>query len=232
MLRVHVIRTLMGFAMGYLLYRSVPLSIPVAILFLAYSIIGKDTTVKKKKRMMSGKLREFLICLEPHLGTSGTFPKAFEGAVKDYERMYGKDELYGSLSVCNTGFSLNESTGEVLVSMARRIDIEDAYLFAESIDICEDTGGNLMEITKHTIGMISEKIRLEKDIETVLASCRLEQLLISVIPAAILVLLSVGADSYLSPLYVTTGGRIAMTAAGFIFCISWIAGNKITRIEV
>jgi tight adherence protein B len=57
-------------------------------------------------------------------------------------------------------------------------------------------------------------------------------MIVSIMPAVILVLLTAGAESYMEPLYETVAGRLVMTAAGAIFGLSWYTGKKITSLEV
>ena len=85
MLRLHIGRTLLGLAIGYLLYRSVLLCIPVGILFIAYSLLDGKSAKQRYMMSMETRFRNFLICLEPLLGTSENFSTAYAKAVEDTE---------------------------------------------------------------------------------------------------------------------------------------------------
>ncbi|MBN1623770.1 MAG: hypothetical protein JW903_05340 [Clostridia bacterium] len=164
--------------------------------------------------------------------SSENFSSAYFRAVADYEKMHGEDVLLLVLKSGAARFRINNSAGDVLNHIAEKTDIEDAYLFAGSIESSEETGISVIDITNHTIGIITEKIQLKNELLMILSGKRFEHILVSIIPAAILVLLSVGAGSYLSPLYETIAGKIVMTVAGIIFCASWYTGKQITSIEV
>jgi tight adherence protein B len=230
--RRHIIYIISGFALGYLMYRSIPLSILIGMLFLIYSMISIKREVRNANDRLNFKFREFLICLEPLLKTSGTFSISFIEAYGDYERMYGQDELYPILKGAVLEMKMNRHIGIVLKNMAVKISSEDAGLFASCLAFTEESGGNIIDITDRIVGIVTEKIRMKEEIRHLLAAKKFEHLLIAIIPIVILILLSAGVDSYMNPLFDSSGGKIVMTIAGLMFAASWFVGNKITEIEV
>lgn len=230
--RKHLIYILSGAVLGHLMYRNITMSMLIGMIFFIYSMISKRKGEREAKDRMNFKFREFLICLEPLLKTSGTFSMSFMEAYKDYEGMYGQDELYPILKAAVFEMEMNRHIGLVLGNMAVKISSEDAVLFASCLAYTEESGGNIIDITDRIVGIITEKIRMKKEIGHLLAAKRFEHILISVIPVFILILLSAGTESYMNPLYETPGGKIVMTAAGLMFAGSWFAGNRITEIEV
>ncbi|HPJ21179.1 MAG TPA: hypothetical protein PLP30_06865 [Clostridia bacterium] len=232
MLRLHIGRTLLGLAIGYLLYRSVLLCIPVGILFIAYSLLDGKSAKQRYMMSMETRFRNFLICLEPLLGTSENFSTAYAKAVEDYGRMHGSDNLLPILISGTARFRVNSMAGDVVRHIAEKTKLEDAWLFAGSLEGSEETGSNVVEITGHTLGIITEKIQLKNELVTMLSGRRFEHMIVSIMPAVILVLLTAGAESYMEPLYETVAGRLVMTAAGAIFGLSWYTGKKITSLEV
>lgn len=232
MIKSHVLRSLLGYAIGFLLYRSFVISFLVAILFTVVSFLDRKRERKKKNKIMTLCFRDFLISLEPILKSSETFGIAYAKAIEDYEKMHGTDVLIPILRTGLARFRINEKTDKIMSQIAKKADIEDAYLFAGSIKNSEETGISIIDITNQVIGIITQKIQLMMEIDGILAVKKFEHILVSLIPAIILLFLSVGADSYMAPLYQTLSGRIVMTTAGLIFGISWYTGKKITSIEV
>ena len=228
----HIIHIPMGFVLGYLLYRNFIVSAIFSAAFLMYSILNKRGMEKEDTRRMNAGFREFLICLEPILKTSGSFSVSFEKACEDYEGIYGLDDLCRILKRAVLELKMNRHTGLVLRKVATGIKSEDARLFASFVSYTEESGGNVVYITDRIIGIMTEKMRMSGEIKHLLAAKKFEHTLISIIPVGILALLSAGTESYMDPLYKTAGGRIVMTVAGLLFAVSWYAGNRITSIEV
>ncbi len=60
MLREHLFKSLLGFVIGFLLYRNMLMCIPVAGLFLVYSLIDKNPAKDKRKHILTARFRDFL----------------------------------------------------------------------------------------------------------------------------------------------------------------------------
>ncbi len=221
-----------GFAMAHIMFASFLISLASAVIFLALSVSDSNVDKMKRDREMAERFYDFLICLLPVLGSSGTVSKAFLKAAGDYRKMHGGDSLYKWISGITGRFDINTSTEKILNELAGKIDIEDAYIFARSIAVCEETGGNIKEITVRTINILAGKMRMEKKINVLLSGKRLEQRIITAAPFALLVVLYATTGSYLEPLYTTVTGRIVMGLAGLLFICEWILCKKVMAIEV
>ena len=232
MINKHIVRGIIGFAAGYVMYKSIIMSFTGMALFVLFSFLNRQESVKLKKQLMTERFLVFLTYLEPLLMTSGTFSRFFTEAVSDYRQIHGKDELYAILYSAVNGFRLNLSTSTVLADMAVRLNVEDAYLFAGSVSICESAGGNLIAVTRKTADLLGGKIKIIREINIILSGKRMEQKIITIMPLFLIGLLSIVSESYLAPIYETTAGRVVMSAAGLLFLAEWVLCKKITGIKV
>lgn len=223
---------ILGFFTTYLLYKSLWVSLAGMIIFILYGLIDKKSIEEDRVKKIQAAFLDYLMCLEPLLKTSGTFCKAFSEAVSDYKRFHGTDELSVYLDAAVNDFMMNSSTSEILKRMADKLDIEDAYSFAQSMSVCEITGGNAVEITEKTTELLVGKIRILCEINTVLSGKVLEQKIITMMPFILLGLFTISAKSYLEPLYSTSEGKIVMSIAGVLFLTQWLVGKRITSIKV
>ncbi|MCD6323326.1 MAG: hypothetical protein J7L77_09925 [Clostridiales bacterium] len=223
---------ILGFCSVYLLYKNVWFSMAGMLVFVFYGVMDKKSLEEERRKKIQAKFLDFLMCLEPLLKNSGTFCIAFSEAVSDYKRFHGEDELSFYLDAAVNDFMINISTSDVLIGMAKKMKLEDAYAFAKSMAICELTGGNAVDVTERTTELLVGKIRILCDIGTSLSGKVLEQKIITIMPFMLLGLFAVTAKSYLEPLYNTYEGKIVMTIAGALFLIQWFIGKKITSIKV
>ncbi len=223
---------ILGFCSVYLLYKNVWISMVGMLIFVLYGVMNKKGLEEDRNKRIQAKFLDFLMCLEPLLKNSGTFCMAFSEAVSDYKRFHGGDELSFYLDAAVNDFMINISTSDVLIGMAKKMQLEDAYAFAKSMTICELTGGNAVEVTERTTELLVEKIRILCDINTNLSGKVFEQKIITIMPFMLLGLFAVTAKSYLEPLYNTFEGKIVMTIAGVLFLGQWFIGEKITSIKV
>lgn len=227
-----MLNALIGFVLAYIMFASFGIAVLTAMIFFVVSLFNTDIDKTKRDREMSERFYDFLICLQPVLGSAGTISNAFTKAAQDYRNMHGSDQIYGWIFSITGKFGINKPTEKILYELAQKIDIEDAYIFARSIAICEETGGNIKEITTRTINILAGKMRIEKKINVLLAGKKLEQKIITAAPFALLLLLYITTKSYLEPLYTTVAGRIVMIIAGILFICEGLLCKKVMDIEV
>ncbi|MFO7611116.1 MAG: hypothetical protein R6W99_01325 [Clostridia bacterium] len=232
MLRKHLLRGAAGFSSLYVLYKNIPAAMVGAVVFILFGILDKKENKKARDADLTDRFLDFLICLEPVLNSSAAFPGLFAEAVADYKGIHGGDSMCRYLEDAVKGFRMNYITSDVLYEMARNIDIEDAQLFAASISVCERNGGNLVEITRRTTGILSGKIHIKRNIEVIISGRKFEQKVITAMPIALVMVFSMTAGSYLAPLYSSFAGRIAMSTAGLMFLAQWYFCRKVADIGI
>ncbi len=216
----------------YFLFKNIPICLIGGVVFSLISLLDKKERKKSRTLTMQVCFFDFMICLEPLLRAAGTFPSAFKEAVLDYMRFHGEDEFSKYIRSAVNEFKINRPTTKVLLDLAQKIDIEDAHIFASSMAICEETGGNAIDVTQSTVDILVGKMKVQSDIQTGLSGRIFEQKVITMMPFLLLGLFSIVADAYLEPLYTSVAGRVVMAFAGAIFLLQWLIGKKIINIEV
>ena len=126
----------------------------------------------------------------------------------------------------------NMSTDSILQSFAEHLDIEEAYLFCDSIIICEKKGADLNRTIKETIAFIKEKRSIEQEIEVITEEQKTERFIVILCPLLILALFNTMGTGYLDIQYEGFLGRAIMTAAGILFLISSYLAKKILEVKV
>lgn len=221
-----------GIISAYLLYRNIWVSAAAMVIFSGYAFLSRKNSKTEVIRKVRERFLDFLMCLEPLLKSSETFSRAFTEAAADYRRFHGKDKLSKYLAAASNDFHLNKPTHEILISLAEKTEIEEARTFAQSISICESTGGNAVEITGRTTGLLIWKMRILCDINTMLSGRKFEQKVITVMPFLLLTLFFFTQESYLEPLYSCPEGRMVMSVAAALFLGQWIIGRRLMEIRV
>ena len=80
--------------------------------------------------------------------------------------------------------------------------------------------------------MLGDKIDIKKEIETTLAAKKAEQMVMSLMPAGIILYLKLTSPGFLGVLYGNPFGIAAMTLCLGIYGFSYWLGRKIVDIEV
>lgn len=221
-----------GFTAGQVMYGCIPVSFAIGVLFLLIPALNGKAAERALKKETAEQFLDFLICLMPVLEASRTFPGAFKKAVEDYERMHGKNRLCGIAAAVSMKFGINMSTREAMREFAAKLDIEDARIFAQSIAVCEETGGDIKSVTGRAVRILAGKMRTEQKISVLFAGKIVERKIVTAAPLLLLVILRLTGGSYLEPLYITGIGRVVMTIAGILLAAEWYLGGKVMEIEV
>src|SRR5204863_539153 len=95
-----------------------------------------------------------------------------------------------------------------------------------------ETGGNTAEVLDRVTETIRERFDLRRLVRTLTAQGRLGGLIVSVLPIALIAIISVANPTYLDPLLHNSGGRVLLTAGFVLILIGWIAIRRIINIKV
>ncbi len=222
------------FAVAYLFYRSILLSVllcPLGIFYLKYK---RKQIILKRRYELNLQFKDLLTSLSSSLSAGKALENAFSNALEDLLVLYPNDDAYiiRETSVIIHKLSLNTAVEEAISDLAKRSKLEDIMNFSDVIHICKRTGGNLIDAIKNASGIISDKIEMKQEIETLLTSRRFEQKILNIMPAAMILILSLTAQDYIEPVFTTVQGRLAMTFCLFLLMISYFLSSKIMNIKM
>ncbi|HOJ12534.1 MAG TPA: pilus assembly protein TadB [Clostridiales bacterium] len=222
------------YLLSYLLYKNHLLSFMISFSALLYPRFKVKKIINKRKEDLNVQFKDMLYSLQSSLWAGKPIELAFREVVKDLHILYPDPETYIILESSNIAgkIEMNETVENAVADFGERSGIDDIQDFAEVLQICKRTGGNLVEVVKRTTSIINDRIEMKQDINTMLAKRNLERRVLNIIPVAVLILLSVTADDYINPVYCTVTGRIAMTFAALMFVIAYLISKKIMDIDI
>ena len=158
---------------------------------------------------------------------------AWKEVQKELEVMYGTSSLFfKEVNEINHSVALNVPIEKMIVQFAYRSGLEDVIVFAELFSYGKRSGGNWRRMMQDVVQHIQDKYDACKEIEVMVASKKLEQQVLNVIPLGILLFLQLTSWDYMSVLYHNPIGIVCMS-----FCLIGYAGaiflaEKILQIQV
>lgn len=221
-------------AVSYMFYRSLLLSLIISPLGLIYLKYRRKQIIAKRKNELNLQFKDLLVSLSSSLAAGKTLEKAFESALSDLYVLYPSDDAYivRETRIIINRLSLNTTVEEAISDFANRSYIDDIRNFSDVIIICKRTGGNLVEAIKNSSRIISDKIEMEHEIDTLLSSRKFEQKILNVMPIAMIFILSTTAAEYIQPIFTTAMGRVAMTVCLLLLMTAYLVSNKIMDIRM
>lgn len=226
----YVVGLIIGFVGTYIFFDMIPLSVIVGILAGFGGVIVYHGILKKKRsRTLTLQFKDMLESLSTSIGAGKNVPNAMEDAKKDMENQYGQYsyifmELYTIIEGIRNGISVEE----LLVDFGIRSENEDIMNFADVFATANRQGGNMKEIIYETKSMISQKIDIEMEIQTMLSSNKNELNIMLVLPFVVVI----ATKSFTNAGGFSVVNFLVKLAALVMFIGAYFLGQKLIEIKV
>ena len=187
---------------------------------------------KRWKKQINLEFREGMQGIAAALNAGYSIENAFAEAGNDLELLYGKrsalaPEFRTIVSKCQ----LNQPVEEALQELAVRVEVEDIRRFAEIFQTAKRTGGDLIAITRTTADRISEKIEVQREIESMSAGKRMEAQVMNCVPLGMILYFWICSPDFLSCLY-QGNGRVIMTFFLVVYLLAYYWSERIIQIKI
>ena len=117
-----------------------------------------------------------------------------------------------------------------MLDFAERSGLEDVRSFADVFEVCNRKGGNLKKIVTQTRDIISEKMEIEMEIDTLLAGNKNELNIMMVMPLIIVFMLNgLGTGTVNANTFQNIALKLFCIA---LFGVAYYLGKKLTDIKI
>ena len=233
LLKYGCVGMLLGACVVWLCYHSVfaaPVAVPVMIV---YVLAKKKQKREERQRLLNYHFRDFLSSLHTNLLAGYSLENGVRMSASDLAKLYGKrDPLAAELKDITGQMRFGKPVEQLFLELGTRSGVEDIMNFSEVLVIAKRTGGDMSHILESTWRNICEKIDTRQEIDTVTASRRYEQSIMSFMPAGIILYMRVTFEGFSDKIYGNPAGAILMTFCLILYAGAFAAGRKMCRIEV
>lgn len=221
-------------AAGWVFYQNVILSAVLACGGILFPKYQTKVLIKKRKRQLTLQFKDMLYSLSSAVSSGSSVERGFTLALEDMRNQYVDPKTYiiRELELIESRLSLNQNIEEILRDLGVRSGIEDIVTFASIFEISKRTGGNIVDIIRQTTDVISDKIEVEAEMETMLSGKKMEQKVLTAVPIVLLLLLTKTTGDFMYPVFHTLGGRVVSTIALCMIAAGSIWSRKITDIQI
>lgn len=218
---------------AFLFYRSFwgIIFLPIVFIFL-YKREKKLGHERRSQKLLEEFISGIRV-LDTSLQVGISMENAWREVQKELKIMYGEDSyFFQEVREINHSVSLNVPVEKMVLDFGYRSGLEDIITFGELFAYGKRSGGNWRRIIQEVSQHIQDKYDARKEIEVMVASKKLEQQVMNVIPLGILLFLQVSSWDYMSVLYYNPTGIVCMSVclAGYGGAI--ILSEKILQIQV
>lgn len=233
LLKYGCVGMLLGACVVWLCYHSVfaaPVAVPVMIV---YVLAKKKQKREERQRLLNYHFRDFLSSLHTNLLAGYSLENGVRMSASDLAKLYGRrDPLAAELKDITGQMRFGKPVEQLFLELGTRSGVEDIMNFSEVLVIAKRTGGDMGHILESTWRNICEKIDTLQEIDTVTASRRYEQSIMSFMPAGIILYMRVTFEGFSDKIYGNPAGAVLMTFCLILYAGAFAAGRKMCRIEV
>ena len=234
----HILSFLIGFVLGFLIlyvyYKILLISLIGGGIYGYLNIfISARTAIKKRKTRLRLQFRDMLEALSVSMRAGNPPAKALQSTRDDLLLLYDENsDIIVETDIIIAMFNNAIPLSEAFHDFATRSGLEDIESFASIYATIEGRSSRADEIVRQTQTIISDKMEIEMEIETLMTAAKNEMNIMTIMPLVILLILGSVAKGLLDSIYTTTGGRIAATVGIMIFAFSVFLGRKISSVKL
>jgi tight adherence protein B len=180
----------------------------------------------KRIKALNSQLVECLELISTSLASGFSFLQGMEAVRNEMPPPLG-EEVGRSLR----DISLGSGTEDSLAALVVRTGDADLKLAITAVLVQRRVGGNLSEVLNNISTTLRERIRIRGEISTLTAQARGSGMIIGLLPIGLAILLTLVNQSYLTPLYSSTLGRMILGGAVVTEVIGFIFIRKMIEVD-
>ena len=241
---------IVGALVGYLFYGGIgkdefgqPTKLTIILNILIPSIVGivagclyvpmrTKSIIEKRRNELRNQFRDMLEALTTSLGAGKNVNDSFISVYEDLKVQYDSDAyILRELELIIAGLQNNIAIEDVLEDFGLRSHIDDIKSFANVFKISYRKGGNIKDIIRNTHSILSDKMEIAEDIETLVTSNKTEQNIMIVMPIALIGVIKMMSPEFAAN-FVTPSGVISTTISIVVFVIAYFIGKAVLDIKI
>lgn len=239
-----------GAAVGYLFYGGIgkdefgqATTLTLVLNILIPSVVGViagvlflpirvNSIIAKRKMNLRHQFRDMLDALTTSLGAGKNIVDSFKSVQEDLKVQYDEDAyILEELEVILSGIANNIPIEDLLLDFGERSSIDDIKSFSNVFKINYRKGGNIKDVIRNTHSILSDKMEIYEDIETIASSSRLEQSIMIIMPIGLVAMIKMMSPEFAAN-FVSPSGLVATTISIAIYVAAYYIGKKVLDIKV
>lgn len=188
---------------------------------------------RKKEQEFREQFRTSIQTMASALNVGYSVENAIRETARDMKPLFKKEcRIQKEFARMIHQLDMNQTVEQVMSELAERISQEDVTSFVTVFVTSKRTGGDSISIIRNAVRDISEKIEVEKEIQTVLSAKKLEFKVMCIIPFGIILYMRLAFPEFMNVLYGNLLGAVLMSVCLCIYIAAYRIGKKLVEIEV
>lgn len=215
--------------------RVLDIVIPCIVGFIAGKLfipIRTQSIIDKRRSKLKHQFRDMLDSLTVAVGAGENISNAFVTAKNELSMQYdGNAYILKELEVIITDMNNAINVEDILMDFGNRSGIDDIKSFASVFAVSYRKGGNMKDIIRNTHNILSDKMEIGEDIETLVTSNKMEQNIMIVMPVMLIGMIKFASPDFAAN-FVSSTGLASTTIALVLFVAAYFIGKKVLSIKI
>lgn len=233
--RIRLILNLMSYGLGFSFFLLLwPNIFPGLIIGAAFTIAGWNLPKIYISNLWESRCNRCVEQMVDGLTIMGNGIRAGNSITQSMERVVEnlKGPFPQELNLVLNKTRLGMSVEEAIQEFADRIQRPDVQMFATSINVLKETGGNLAETFSTIVVTIRERQKVEKRIQAMTAQGKFQALIMSSIPFFLIGMFFLMDPNYIMPMFTTAFGWVFLAMVVVLQGMGLFFMKKIVNIKV
>lgn len=211
------------------------ISIPAIVGLVAGRIFVPTRTKQirdKNARTLNSQFRDFLEAFNTSIGAGKNVVDSFHAVYDDMRIQFEEDAfIVKELEVILSGMANNFAVEDLMEDLGNRSGNDDIVSFANVFRISYRKGGNLKDTINTTHSILSDKMEIKEEIETMVSASKMEQTVMIFMPIGLIGIMKSMSPDFAAN-FATPAGVASTTIAIGLFIVSYFVGRKILNIKL
>lgn len=223
----------LGATIAFLFYNHWSGLLFVPVLYIIFRKRAVHSGAGTRQEKLAKEFLDALRTVSASLLAGFSMENAWKEAEKEIKSLYGETScMYQELEAMNHSVALNIPLEQLLEDFALRSGNADIASFSEVFAFAKRSGGNFVTIIEGTLEHMRARYDTEREIQVLVASRKMEQKVMNVVPIFILTYLKVTSGGFLNVLYGNPAGVLFMTGCLAAYGGVVLLAEKILNIKV
>lgn len=218
---------------AYLFYDHIAGIVTFPVVYLIVRKLDKKRKKEEEKKEIEVRFLDMLRFLGTNVLAGFSIENAWRESEKDLKKLYGENDFFcREVEEISVSVGLNISLENLLTAFAAKMECEDMISFAEIFQYAKRSGGNFSDLINSIYAKLQEKQETKREIEVLIASKRMEQRIMNVVPIGMLAYLRLSSGGYLDVIYHNIFGVLFMTCCIGVYLLAMFWSSRLAAIEV
>lgn len=234
----YIISVAIGFAAGavvlFVFYKIILLSVlGGAVTGVAYIFVAQRDAIEKRLKKLRVQFFDMLEALSVSMRAGNPVLKALQSAREDLVLIHSeRSDIIAELDLILSKFENAVPLSEAFADFAQRSGLEDVGSFASVYATIEGKSSRADEIVRETQQIISDKMEIEMEIDTLMTAAKSEVNIMLFMPLVILLVIGYAGAGFMDAIYTEPMGRAVATGGLIVFIISFIMARKFSSVQI